>query len=111
MGSGDVGWVGLAVTRAQELSGEGWVVIGVNMRQYLSAFTDKASHLTAEDIQRDYGAMATYLRGRGLLPEPVILSGVSEGAGIGVVAAASPANHAWVAGVITMGLPQLSEIA
>mgnify|MGYP003345653393 CR=1 FL=1 len=26
-------------------------------------------------------------------------------------AAASPANHAWVAGVITMGLPQLSEIA
>ncbi|MFN7982753.1 MAG: AcvB/VirJ family lysyl-phosphatidylglycerol hydrolase [Vicinamibacterales bacterium] len=111
MGSGDVGWVGLAVSRAQELSTDGYVVVGVNMREYLSAFTVGTSHLSAEDIQRDFGELSRFLRARGLLTAPVILSGVSEGAGIAVVAAASPENHAWVNGVITMGLPELSEIA
>lgn len=111
MGSGDVGWVGLAVSRAQELSTDGYAVVGVNVREYLSAFTVGTAHLSAEDIQRDFGALATFLRARGLLAAPVVLSGVSEGAGIAVVAAASPENHAWVNGVITMGLPELSEIA
>jgi len=111
MGSGDVGWVGLAVSRAQDLSAAGYVVIGVNVREYLSTFTSKSTHLSAADIQHDFGDLSRFLAGRGLLPPPVILSGVSEGAGIAVVAAAAPENHAWVTGVITMGLPQLSEIA
>lgn len=111
MGSGDVGWVGLAVARAQDLSGDGYLVVGLNSREYLSAFTTKGGHLQPSDIQADFGALADFLRARGDLPAPVILSGVSEGAGIAVVAAASPANHAWVSGVITMGLPRVSEIA
>lgn len=111
MGSGDVGWVGLAVSRAQELSTDGYIVVGVNVREYLSAFTVGAAHLAAEDIQRDFGELSRFLRGRGLLASPVVLSGVSEGAGIAVVAAAAQDNHAWVHGVITMGLPELSEIA
>ena len=41
MGSGDVGWVGLAVARAQDLSGDGYLVVGLNSREYLSAFTTK----------------------------------------------------------------------
>ncbi len=111
MGSGDVGWVGLAVTRAQELSSDGFIVVGVNVREYLSAFTVKTAHLTPTDIQHDFGELSRFLRARGLLASPVILSGVSEGAGIAVVAAAAAENHAWVSGVITMGLPQVSEIA
>lgn len=111
MGSGDVGWVGLAVTRAQELSAAGYVVAGVNVREYLAAFTAKSTHLSAHDIQRDFGEVALFLRGRSLLPPPVLLSGVSEGAGLAVVAAAWPDNHQWLDGVITMGLPRRSEIA
>ena len=111
MGSGDVGWVGLAVSRSQELSADGYVVVGVNVREYLSAFTAKTAHLAPSDIQRDFGELSRFLRARGLLPPPVILSGVSEGAGIAVVAASAPENHSWVSGVITMGLPQTSEIA
>jgi type IV secretory pathway VirJ component len=111
MGSGDVGWVGLAVSRAQELSSDGYVVIGVNVREYLSSFTTKNGHLSPSDIQADFGQLSRFMRGQGLLPAPVILSGVSEGAGIAVVAASSPDNHDWVSGVITMGLPQISEIA
>ena len=53
----------------------------------------------------------TYLRGHQLLTQPVIVSGVSEGAALAVLAASAPANHAWVAGVITMGLPASAEIA
>jgi len=111
MASGDVGWVGLAPSRAQELASDGYVAVGVNVREYLSAFTSKGAHLQPLDIQRDFGELARFLRPKGLLPPPVVLSGVSEGAGIVVVAAASVENHEWISGVITMGLPQLSEIA
>ena len=111
MGSGDVGWVGLAAARAQELSNDGYVVIGVNVREYLSVFTTKAGHLTPADIQADFAELSRFLRARGLLVPPTVLSGVSEGAGIAVVAAAGTANHEWVSGVITLGLPEISEIA
>lgn len=111
MGSGDVGWVGLAVSRAQELSAAGYLVVGVNVREYLSAFTTRSGHLEPTDIQHDFASLGGSLRERGWLARPVVLSGVSEGAGIVVVAAASAENHAWVDGVITMGLPRISEIA
>lgn len=111
MASGDVGWVGLAVARAQDLAADGYLVVGLNSREYLSTFTGKGTHLEPADIQADVGSLAAFLRGRGDLPPPVLLSGVSEGAGIAVVAAASPANHAWLSGVITMGLPRVSELA
>jgi dienelactone hydrolase len=111
MGSGDVGWVGLAVSQSQHLASEGYVVVGVNVRDYLSAFTTKTTHLAPADIQHDFTELSRYLRARGLLPSPVVLSGVSEGAAIAVLAASDIQNHAWVAGVITMGLPALAEIA
>ena len=111
MSSGDVGWVGLAAARAQELSNDGYLVIGVNVREYLSVFTTKAGHLTPADIQADFAELSRFLRARGLLVPPTVLSGVSEGAGIAVVAAAGTANHEWVSGVITLGLPETSEIA
>lgn len=111
IGSGDVGWVGLAVTIAEFLRDNGYIVVGVNVRQYLSAFTVGRSHLQTDDIPRDYGAMETYLRARDLLKPPVIVSGVSEGAALAILAASSSANHEWMTGVITMGLPASAEIA
>ena len=111
MASGDVGWVGLAASRSQELASDGYIAVGVNVREYLSTFTSKAVHLQPLDIQHDFAELARFLRPKGLLAPPVVLSGVSEGAGIVVVAAASAENHEWISGVITMGLPQLSEIA
>lgn len=111
MGSGDVGWIGLAASRAQELSADGYLVAGLNVREYLSSFTTKNGHLEVTDIQHDFASLADYLRHRGPFVPPVILSGVSEGAGIVVAAAAAPENHSWVDGVITMGLPRLSEMA
>ena len=111
MGSGDVGWVGLAVSMAQDLSARGFVVAGVNVRQYLAAFTSGKAHLTTTDVPGDYRAMADALRQQHLLPSPVILSGVSEGAALAALAASDARNHDWVDGVNTMGLPEVAELA
>jgi alpha-beta hydrolase superfamily lysophospholipase len=111
MGSGDVGWVGLAVSMAEELSAQGFIVIGVNARQYLSAFTSGRDHLQPKDVPADYRLFADRLKEKQLLVRPVVLSGVSEGAALAVLAASDAKNHAWIDGVITLGLPATAELA
>ncbi len=111
MGSGDVGWVGLGVSLAEFLSNQGYIVAGVNVRQYLSMFTVGKTHLEVTDPPADYLALSEWLRGQGLLVDPVIVSGVSEGAALAVLAASSPKNHAWLRGAITMGVPPVAELA
>jgi fermentation-respiration switch protein FrsA (DUF1100 family) len=111
LGSGDVGWVGLAVSMADALTAQGYTVVGINVRQYLSAFTSGKSHLEVSDVPGDYRVVRDVLKQRRLLTRPVILSGVSEGAALAVLAASDPKNHDWVDGVITMGLPPTAELA
>lgn len=111
MGSGDVGWVGLAASMAEELSAHGYAVVGINVRQYLSSFTAGQSHLQTSNVPADYRGILDILRQSRCLPPPVIMSGVSEGAALAVLAAADSANHQWIDGVITMGLPPTAELA
>ncbi len=111
MGSGDVGWVGLSVTAAEFLLSQGYIVAGVNVRRYLSDFTSGSDHVTVDQIGQDYRTFAQYLKSRQLLRDPVVLSGVSEGAALAVAAGAASANHDWVDGVLTMGLPPTAELA
>ncbi len=110
MGSGDVGWVGLAAEMAEYLSGQGYTVVGINIRQYLAAFTEGKATLTTKQAPDDYRQMASFLKQRNLLMAPVIVSGVSEGAALAVLAASAPQNHDWINGVITMGLPPTAEL-
>jgi alpha-beta hydrolase superfamily lysophospholipase len=111
MGSGDVGWVGLAVSMAEELSDEGYIVAGLNARQYLSSFTQAKQHLSVQDVPGDFRELIDFLKRRQLLHRPVVVSGVSEGAALAVLAASDPKNHALIDGVITMGLPPTAELA
>jgi dienelactone hydrolase len=111
MGSGDVGWIGLAVDMANFLSSQGFLVVGVNVRQYLSSFTTSRTNLAVTDPPADYEALAQLLKRRNLLHEPVVVSGVSEGAALAVLAASSARNHDWVRGVVTMGVPPRAELA
>jgi len=111
MGSGDVGWVGLAASMAEELSAQGWLVAGINVRQYLSSFTSGQSHLQPADVPGDYIRFRDTLKKATPLVRPVVLSGVSEGAALAVLAASDPRNHDWVDGVITMGIPPTAELA
>jgi len=111
MGSGDAGWVGLAVTMSEFLCDQGYLVVGFNVRQYLAAFTAGSRHVEVADARADYQAMSELLTREGLLHHPVVLSGVSEGAALAVVGAGDPKSRAWVDGVVTMGLPATAELA
>jgi dienelactone hydrolase len=99
MASGDVGWVGLAVSMAEEYSAAGYLVIGVNVRQYLASFTTTKTHLSPADVPGDYRAIAEFARARGLLMHPTVVSGMSEGAALAVLAAVDTGNRAWIDGV------------
>jgi pimeloyl-ACP methyl ester carboxylesterase len=111
MGSGDVGWVGLAASLAEEFSAQGYLVVGINVRQYLSSFTSAREHIAPADVPGDYRTIATFLRDRRLLVRPAVVAGVSEGAALAVLAASDAGNHEWIDGVITMGLPPSAELA
>jgi dienelactone hydrolase len=111
MGSGDVGWVGVGVAMAEFLVGEGYLVAGVNVRQYLSTFTSGKTHLETSDPPADYYALWEFLRASHGLVDPVVVSGISEGAALAILAASSSRNHAWLRGVITMGVPPTAELA
>ena len=111
MASGDVGWVGLAVSMADFLSDNGYVVVGLNTRQYLTAFTSGKQHMETQHPPADYGALRDFLDQQHLLHRPVVLSGVSEGAALAVLAASLETNHRWIDGVITMGTPMVAELA
>ncbi len=110
MGSGDVGWVGLATEMSQFLADQGYNVVGINIRQYLAAFTSGTTTLTTKESPDDYAQIAAFVRQRGLLVAPVIVGGVSEGAAMAVLAASSPKNHPWINGVLSMGLPPTAEL-
>ncbi len=110
IGSGDVGWVGLAVEMSEFLSGQGYTAVGINVRQYLAAFTSGRTTLTTREAPEDYSQLASFLRAHNLLARPIVVSGVSEGAALAVLAASSDKNHEWINGVITLGLPPTAEL-
>jgi esterase/lipase len=110
MGSGDVGWVGLAVDMSEYLSDRGYTVVGINVRQYLGAFTSGKTTLTTGQPPGDYSSLFHFLTARKLIMPPIYVSGVSEGAALAVLAGASAQNRSWVSGVMTMGLPPTAEL-
>ncbi len=70
MASGDLGWVGLAVKMSEVLMQQDYVVVGFNVREYLSSFTAGTQHVSIDDIRADYRAMSELLADEGLLRRP-----------------------------------------
>jgi len=107
--SGDGGWIHLAPHVAEFLSARGFFVIGFDVKAYLSAFTSRDSTLRTKDEPGDYRVLAQFAaKTTGKKP---ILIGVSEGAGLSLLAATDPDTKAAVTGVIGLGLPNLNELA
>ena len=106
--SGDGGWTHLAPDVADLLAGKGRLVVGLDSKAYLASFTSGAATLRAEDVPRDFAALLQHAApGAG---GTTLLVGVSEGAGLSVLAAADDAVKARVAGVIVLGLPDRNEL-
>ena len=108
LSSGDFGWAGLAVHVAELLSSKGYYVIGFNAKSYLGAFTSKSSTLKPDEVPGDYRTLIT-LACQTTSSRP-ILAGVSEGAGLSVLAATNDGVKNEVQGVLALGLPDQNEL-
>ena len=106
--SGDGGWIHLGPHVAEVLAAGGYFVIGFDVRGYLESFTEGTKTLGVEDEPRDYARLIDFaVRETNRKP---ILIGVSEGAGLSVLAATDAANRQAIAGVIGLGLCDLTEL-
>lgn len=106
--SGDGGWIHLGPDVAAFLAGQGFFVVGFDSKAYLSGFTTRAGTLRPEDVPGDFAALVDFAA-RGAARRPVLV-GVSEGAGLAVLAATDEALKAKIEGVIALGLPDRCEL-
>lgn len=107
--SGDGGWINLAPHVAEFLAAKGFFVVGFDAKAYLESFTSRTTTLRPEDEPADYRALAAYAA-RGSTRKPILI-GVSEGAGLSVLAATDPETRDSIGGVIGLGLPDMNELA
>jgi len=107
--SGDGGWIHLAPHVAEFLSSKGYFVVGLDSRDYLESMTSGKSGIRVEDEPADYRVLADFAS-RGSTKKPILI-GVSEGAGLSVLAATDPETRGTIGGVIGLGLPDLNELA
>ena len=106
--SGDGGWVHLAPHVAETLSASGYFVVGFDTKAYLESFTSAHSTLLPSDVPVDFGALVGFAAA-GARQRP-ILAGVSEGAGLSVLAAADAALKPRIDGLLCLGLPDINEL-
>ncbi|MEZ5291974.1 MAG: AcvB/VirJ family lysyl-phosphatidylglycerol hydrolase [Vicinamibacterales bacterium] len=106
--SGDGGWIHLGPHVAEALAARGYFVVGFDVKAYLASFTDAKGALRPDDEPADYRVLAEFAARGG--PARPVLVGVSEGAGLSVLAATDPATKARIGGVIGLGLPDLNEL-
>lgn len=106
--SGDGGWMHLGPHVAEFLAAKGFFVVGFDARAYLESFTSHARTLQESEEPGDYRTLIEYAA-RGTSKKPILI-GVSEGAGLSVLAAADPQTKRQIAGVIGLGLPDLNEL-
>lgn len=108
LASGDGGFIHLAPRTATALAAQGFRVYGLDSRHYLSQLTTSAGALSLDDVRHDWLTLLNAI-GASAGPKP-ILAGVSEGAGLSVLAASDPDVAAKIAGVVTLGLPVQNEL-
>lgn len=106
--SGDGGWIHLGPQVATFLASRGYFVVGFDAKAYLEAFTSGSTTLRTEDVPPDYRTLLDYAA-RGSATKPVLV-GVSEGAGLSVLAAGDATTKARVGGVLALGLPNVNEL-
>jgi fermentation-respiration switch protein FrsA (DUF1100 family) len=106
--SGDGGWIHLAPHVGEFLGSRGFFVVGFDVKAYLSGFTSRDSTLGTDEEPRDYRVLAEFAK-RNTGKKPILI-GVSEGAGLSVLAATDPPTKADLLGVIGLGLPDLNEL-
>ena len=108
MSSGDGGWIHLAPHVAETLAARGYFVVGFDVRAYLHSFTSGGTTLRPQEEPGDYRVLSEFAA-RGSSRKPILI-GVSEGAGLSLMAATDPQTRSVIAGVVGLGLPDINEL-
>ena len=106
--SGDGGWVHLAPHIAKVLSARGFHVVGFDAKAYLTSFTTGRTTLDPTLAADDYAALAQ-LAAATTSKKPILI-GVSEGAGLSLLAATNARIKQVIVGVLGVGLPDVNEL-
>jgi type IV secretory pathway VirJ component len=110
LSSGDLGWAGLVVDLAEFLASQKIAVFGFNSKAYLESFTSGSSHVEPARVPAHFETLVTAARRALGIDAPPVLVGISEGAGLSVMAAADAARQSLFRGVIVLGLPGATEL-
>lgn len=108
--TGDRGWAGKDLDVYRQLVSWGYAVGGFDAHDYVTHL-GKDAVTTPGRLARDYDAIITAARDALGLPRgvPVILVGVSRGAGLSVVAAGQRALRSELSGIVAVGLTKEEE--
>ncbi|HEU5255505.1 MAG TPA: alpha/beta hydrolase [Vicinamibacterales bacterium] len=106
--SGDGGWLHLGPHVAHLLAAHGYYVLGFDVKAYLESFTSGSSTLNAAEEPADFRALSEFAR-EGSSSKPILV-GISEGAGLSVLAASDPLTRKSIGGVVAIGLPDRNEL-
>lgn len=106
--SGDGGWIHLGPQIASLLASRGFFVVGFDVKAYLASFTAGKVTLDPAMEPGDYAALAEFAR-RATGKKPMLI-GVSEGAGLSLLAATDARIKTLVTGVVCVGMPDVNEL-
>ena len=111
--SGDGGWSPFCADIAAHIAASGVTVVGIDVKSYLVNFASPQKPLTADELTRDYDAIARLSIARPGIDEkaPVVLAGWSLGAGYSVIVATQPEFTFPVSRILAISLPMYGELA
>jgi len=109
--TGDGGWRGKDLDTYRKLITWGYPTVGFSSPDYLKHLADGSETTTPTRLARDFGAIIDFAKASLMLSSetPVILVGVSRGAGLAVVAAGQGALRAELGGVVAVALTKEEE--
>ncbi len=104
--SGDGGWFGTAIGMFRSVASDGFDVVGFSSRAFMQIVQSGSSTTTPEHVVAAYGLILEAARHELGLPmtTPVVLTGWSRGASIGVLVAGNLHVDPHVRGVVAIGL-------
>src|SRR5439155_20393034 len=88
---------------AATVAARGYCVVGLGVRAYLESFTSTKAFLQQADVPGDFRAVANVAERRCGQPRPIVV-GISEGAGLAILAASDPLTQSAIAGVVGIRL-------
>jgi fermentation-respiration switch protein FrsA (DUF1100 family) len=111
--TGDGGWLGLGTDIFNWLASWNYPVAGFSSRSYLHhlGYTSETETTTPRMLARDYESIIAFAESRLGLPAstPIILVGMSRGAGLSVVAAGAGSLDQRLAGLLAIALTKEEE--